>query len=177
MWIITAVAENEITRVDQHAGLIFQELGTVVQYKNTWRIIYHLPMSDIRGNIASLMRKARGLDAIKNSVDEGKKSEQVEEMSPIFEMMIRDIHELTVMLCENGQLLFPEKRRAKSSLLPMGGSIIEFLFGNIDGTTFNELRRQFSNMKEKQGNLIDIMVNQTIMSSNMALLVKDSTQK
>lgn len=181
------MSATDITEMDEHAGLIFQQIGSVVRYKNTWRIVYFLPMREIRTNLQAIVRKAIGMDSVKkllieqevlNSVDlTNKAPSSISEIRPIFELMTTEIHEIARVLYDTGKLLFPEKKREKRSLLPIVGSLIDFLFGNIDEKTFSKLKQKLENVREKQGKMVDIMVNQTVMSRNMIKLVKEATEK
>lgn len=264
---------GKITEIEQHSGLIFQELGTVTRYQDTWRIIYYLPVYETQKNIRALTRNVDKMENIRSAMRERDKikndPEQADEMRPIIDLMIKDMHELAKLVYDNNKILFPEtggrrkrsvmmtveaaidylfndigektfnetkailnsakegwmefmatqtivtpdsiqrlsegtkligdemggiwnrtwelakdkisggketKSRRKRSL-PMVGSAIEFLFGNIDESSFNKMQYELSNAKEKQENVVDIMVNQTIMSRGMIQLVKNNTVK
>lgn len=161
LWMVVLVAATDITEIDEHAGLIFQQMGSVVRYKNTWRIVYFLPMREIRTNLQAIVRKAVSMDSVKkllieqevlNSVDlTNRAPSSISEIRPILELMTTEIHEIARVLYDNGKLLFPEKKREKRSLLPVVGSLIDFLFGNIDEKTFNKLKQKLENVREKQG--------------------------
>jgi hypothetical protein len=143
----------QIEKMDTN-GLMFKKMGYVYTYEQSWKIITMIPEEKFTSEQKFIKTRINDIKMLQNSV--GSENKNILIVMEEFERLNDVIKEINTIVTEE------RPKRQKRALFPFGGTLVEWILGNPDKYTVQEMLSQIENNKLKN-NITDYFVrNQTI---------------
>lgn len=157
-------------------GLLFQPLGNVYIYETTWKVISSLEMQNFQEEFKLLTEQLQQLTDFKSQIEQ-EQGNKFDLMT--IEILIIEINKLIDTIGEINTILIEKENihRNKRAILPIIGTVIEFLFGNPDEDTMKSQIIKLNSLKNENKQLEYLTLNQTLFTEKLVETIKQTNKK
>lgn len=138
-------------------GIILRPLGNVYAYQETWKIVMSFSKEKYLQEQMTIEKRLHELELLQNKLA---KNENID-------VIMEEIRKLIEAIREINKVITPEKIRQKRAIAPFFGTVLEWLFGNPDEDTTDEILNMIKANKQTIQNTDNTILNHTIFTEEL----------
>lgn len=138
-------------------GIILKPMGNVYAYKETWKIVMSFSKEIYMLEQETIEKRLKEIENLKDQLD---KSENIDST-------IEEIRKLLNAIREINKVIAPERKRPKRAVFPFMGTLIEWLYGNPDEETTDEILEMIKANRQANLDTDKTVLNNTIFTEKL----------